>query len=526
MTNPHYNDGGVPGSGSRGRSAPIRSEFSAVEAGFDSVEALKANNASPTFTGTATFDGVVATGTVDLDAASIVTVPTVAGVSDNSQKAASTSFVQAVLGASGALLPPQATHGGKFLKTDGTSAAWSLLTLGRSLVSSNSPMQQQDAARLWQASGSITLTFDAPSALGDGWFAYFENVGTGDVTLQHTSGSIDGLSSFILYPGAIRLVICNGSTLISIAIKGGRRLWSASGTYIVPPGITGLLVRAVGAGASGGSGQRGSTGVTLNGGPGGGGAETIQQFIPAPAAGSSVSVTVPSSTNGAAGATADSTPAAIGTSGGDALFGSYITARGGSADGLTSVLTTSTIQTEPGGLPFDVTGIGGNWTPGRLFSRRSSTNGSAGEWAGGHGGNGMFAGTSLRNGMRSLYGGGGGGAGGTLNTAGPSTQPGTGGGTGLSAGAIGTTSGFGGAPGVSNNPSAGTAGSAGTLRADAIGGDGGGGGGASEGSTGARGGDGVAPGGGGGGGGASRNGFASGGGGNGARGEVVLWEII
>lgn len=124
MSNPHYSQTANPISFSRGRSQAMRDEFGLIEAGFDSVEsamALLAPKASPTFTGTIT---AAAGSTVDLDAATTVTVPTVASVSDSSTKAASTAFVQAVLGASGALLPPQTTHSGKFLYTNGTSASW------------------------------------------------------------------------------------------------------------------------------------------------------------------------------------------------------------------------------------------------------------------------------------------------------------------------------------------------------------------------------------------------------------------
>jgi hypothetical protein len=45
-------------------------------------------------------------------------------VSDDSTKLATTAFVQDVLGAGGALLPPQSGQAGKFLSTDGTSASW------------------------------------------------------------------------------------------------------------------------------------------------------------------------------------------------------------------------------------------------------------------------------------------------------------------------------------------------------------------------------------------------------------------
>lgn len=104
--------------GSANLSKQVEDEFSLIQAGFTAVEtdratdlstinaalALKAPLASPTFTG-------------------VPSAPTPL-VSDDSTQIATTAFVQDVLGASGALLPPQTGNAGKFLQTDGTSASW------------------------------------------------------------------------------------------------------------------------------------------------------------------------------------------------------------------------------------------------------------------------------------------------------------------------------------------------------------------------------------------------------------------
>lgn len=100
-------------------SQQVEDEFELIEAGFAQAEnnrtidlaafssalALKAPLASPALSG-------------------VPTVPTPA-VSDNSTTVANTAFVQNVLGAGGALLPPQTGHADEFLKTDGTVASWS-----------------------------------------------------------------------------------------------------------------------------------------------------------------------------------------------------------------------------------------------------------------------------------------------------------------------------------------------------------------------------------------------------------------
>ena len=60
MTNAYYNQTGNPTSATLGRAATIRSEFAAVEDGFDAVETamnLKAPLAAPTFTGLVTANG-------------------------------------------------------------------------------------------------------------------------------------------------------------------------------------------------------------------------------------------------------------------------------------------------------------------------------------------------------------------------------------------------------------------------------------------------------------------------------------
>lgn len=135
MTNPFYTKTGAPAPNTQGRSGPIRDEFALVEAGFDAVDVevdLKAPIASPAFTGTPT-------------------APTPASVSDDTTKIATTAFVQDVLGASGALLPPQATHSGKYLGTDGSVAAWTAFPVAwseRVIFQDNTgftPLPQQNA---------------------------------------------------------------------------------------------------------------------------------------------------------------------------------------------------------------------------------------------------------------------------------------------------------------------------------------------------------------------------------------------
>lgn len=108
--------------GSTNLSKPVEDEFELIEQAFADVEgertvdlaaiyaaiALKAAIASPAFTGTPT-------------------APT-ASLATSTTQIATTAFVQNVLGASGALLPPQSGHDGEFLKTVGGVASWAAVS--------------------------------------------------------------------------------------------------------------------------------------------------------------------------------------------------------------------------------------------------------------------------------------------------------------------------------------------------------------------------------------------------------------
>lgn len=122
MTNRYYDNTLVAIPLTTIRSQTMLQQMDTIEAGFDAVQVemdskAPANNA--TLTGTVTFTGVL-----DALGVSAAYVPTISIPSDSTNKIASTAFVQSVLGAAGALLPPQANLAGKVLRTNGTSYSW------------------------------------------------------------------------------------------------------------------------------------------------------------------------------------------------------------------------------------------------------------------------------------------------------------------------------------------------------------------------------------------------------------------
>ena len=337
-----------------------------------------------------------------------------------------------------------------------------------------------DRGKAIMAFGTGTLSFDAVATLGADWFCYVQNLGTGDITLDpNSSEQIDGLTSWVLYPGGAILVQCNGSNLRSLLLSPMRKVFTSNGT-VTKPGV-GQWADVEGWG-SGGAGSRGGAG---NGGGGGGGGGYKRVQIPLTSFGATESVTV-----GAAPAGHTTGTTGSGSAGNNTTLGSLFTAYAGGGGGLSGTRG-------GGGGGGGLASIGGTGT---------STGASGGEWHNGTGGGDNTKGGSADNGGA---GGGGAGSGSNAGAGGDANYGGAGGGGGSDAagnGGAGGVSVFGGGGGGGGSD-AGTVGAAGTST---YGGNGG------IGATAANNaGNGVAPGGGGG-------GSESGTSGNGGRGELRI----
>ena len=147
---------------------------------------------------------------------------------------------------------------------DGTN--WTRVNLAansvtRSVRTSNTILGTGDRSTLIDiTSGTFTQTFSAAATLASGWFCYIKNSGTGLVTLDpNASELIDGLTIFVMYPGEVRLVQCDGSALNSVVLNPFSVTFTSSGSFTKPPGyskFSGLLWGGGGGGAanSGGGG--------------------------------------------------------------------------------------------------------------------------------------------------------------------------------------------------------------------------------------------------------------------------------
>ena len=187
----------------------------------------------------------------------------------------------------------------------GETGAAGVVTLVRSARTSNTILGVADNGTLIDiTSGTFSQTFTAAATLGSGWCCYIRNSGTGDVTLDpDASEQIDGLTSYVMYPGETRLIQCTGTAFFSVVLSSFYKTFTTTDTFVKPPGyqLFGGLKWS-----GGGSGSKGAASTNRTGGSG---AACSKFEIPAASLGATETVTIGA---GGAAQTTNSTDGNIG----------------------------------------------------------------------------------------------------------------------------------------------------------------------------------------------------------------------
>lgn len=309
-----------------------------------------------------------------------------------------------------------------------------------------------------------TFTFTAAATLGSGWWCIVKNNSTAELTVTGNSTELDGLASYIMYPGESRIFQCTGTAINSTVIKPfDTGIRTSTFNFIIPPGYSVFDGWLWGGGGSGGKGA-------TNGGGGGGGGGCVPFTFPVSLLGSpggSVTCTI------GAGGASQTTANTAGNAGGNSTFGSHLTAYGGGRGGGSSggaggggggagYKDTTTATSGAGGNATTTTaGVGGvSWE--QRTGAATNVAGSIYSGAGGH----SSPGGANTKAPSSFYGGAGGGCASSAaeGAGGDSVYGGAGGGAaGPSVGtpSAGGTSKFGGNGGAgaydANNATAGSA---------------------------------------------------------------------
>lgn len=166
---------------------------------------------------------------------------------DNSTTPATTAYVQtALLNAAlpGASLPAQSGNAGKFLQTDGANVSWQPSgVVVRVSVSASQAIGLTNKANLFDCIGTgVVLTFAASATLMSGWFAYFQNNGSAQVTLTPNGAElINGRTTWPLNPGDTLIVQSDGTALNIVFLRVTPQLGSPA-TAIVANAVASAVI--------------------------------------------------------------------------------------------------------------------------------------------------------------------------------------------------------------------------------------------------------------------------------------------
>jgi hypothetical protein len=109
-----------------------------------------------------------------------------------------------------------------------TLAGYGLLAIGQTLnqsqpvttFSSNYTALDSDRSNTYVWTGGAgTLTLSSAATLGDNWFMFLRNSGTGSLTVSGTGGNtINGSASLIFQPTDSAIIVCSGSTFYTVGL--------------------------------------------------------------------------------------------------------------------------------------------------------------------------------------------------------------------------------------------------------------------------------------------------------------------
>jgi hypothetical protein len=285
-------------------------------------------------------------------------------------------------------------------------------------------------------SGNIAITLPAvASANGVPLPFYFARTDSSGNSVTLVAAGSDtffpgGTGSTSLLAGTTLPIYGNGvsqwvSTGISAAqLNNRKQIFTSSGSFVVPAGVTTMYLSgcAAGAGAgAGGPGSIGATGAWAGGGGGGGAGQPLQRAAYPVTPGNTITVTIGAA--GTGGVASGSNPGNSGTSGGNTVIsgagfngGSSVTLSGGTAGGGGSAATTSNAVGGSAGAGFPAGGYGNDTTSGNASG--SGGSGASGPFGGGGGAARSATTGGVVGGNAAGYGAGGGGGSGVYTAGG------------------------------------------------------------------------------------------------------------